>query len=349
MLLQFVTCSSQICPRPANPEMHHISDAVSRFPAHHAWTASTSDSQTLRPSHDVDCLPSKCPPSSHYKPQLELRRECLEPLDLSLTLDSHKAQHARGLSNGLNFQFNPHQHDLSQTCLLPSPLQPPPNGLPQEPSRATSLRSHPPLSRSQTVDTLGSSIYSRSISTESLFRREPSPLSAHNKNNPFTTRSPSSPPLDKGSPNRPPTPHSLERKASSAPHPTHSKPPRPDSIPAMPPSKFWLDVCQASSQTHQAPPLPSPLQIRKPSISQTPHAFCDVDTEKHPNGTTHTHQRSYDRLRKGTKSPTCAGKQDLDRRLAAAMDVAAGDLGLMMGEKSKGRKVSKKRQPSGAF
>ena len=274
-ILLLVTCSTQLFLPIDNNQCEKPHFGPRQLPMHQSFPSaarSFSDSQTLRPSHDTQYDNFKYPGLTYQRGPF---RPFIPPLDFEKASPNHPA-------------FNPklqNPFDASQTNLLPSPLAP----LPLRPDRTTSMRSHPPLSRSQTTDTISSSVYSRSISTESLLSGQPSPLNLTG-DNPFN-RVPS--PLAAKSVSKTPTVRQVND--DTTPDPT-----RPISKPAMPPVAFWLYAHtqqQDHFPTHESntPSInpfnthilhsstpTSPHHLRKASLSRTntlhAHAYCDTNT-----------------------------------------------------------------------
>ena len=346
-----MTCSNTLFPSSGENIREKELDMGQRLPVQRPRHSFRSflDSQTLRPSNDTECMSTKLPPPSFtYGHPRPFRRDFLPPLNLP-PLDFQKADPSHP---AFKPELQNSCHNESQANLLPSPMHP----LPLRPDRTTSMRSHPPTSQPQATATSASSIYSRSVSTESLFSRHPSPLSSTSDSSFMNFAN--NPPVLAKSLKRPPTPHQSDRE----PH-SNNKPNRPDSKPMMPPAPFWsyarglqqqenakLDsglsrpLSTHAVQTIRDPRTTSPLNFHVPFV------YYDAAAEEHSSPSAEKpNQGSYERLRKGTRSPAWAGKRDLDRRLAAAIEDIKGEKQDVSREKSKRGKVARKCKPSTAF
>ena len=353
ILLLFLTCSSKLFPQPC-PCKQATKNMVERLPSHLRDTSfrSFSDSQTLRPSYDIDYLYPKIRAPILPRQQRQSRFNLLPklpPFDQLTPLDlDHPSLHPTFKQEVLDPFAN-----TSQANLLPSPLVLSPVPLPLRPNRTTSMGSHPPLVRSQTTRTAASSIYSRSISTDELFSRHASPLSSmgdasHSGIAGDTTRLQAKPLT------RPPTPHNQPKEQAAR------TPSRPESTPTMPPASFWTyarTVQEVQDPHHTArstnnpfvcvdtsKPLPSYPSCHTKNVKSKTHA---IEVAREEAG----ESPCYEKYRKGSGSPLWSGKSDFDRRLAAAMSETkiSTSKSVHHREKTNAGKVSKSRWPSTAF
>ena len=285
-ILLLVTCSTQLFLPSTQQRFEKPCFGTQRLPLHRSYPSaarSLSESQTLRPSHDTEEGSFKFAAPGGLTYSQGPYGPLLPPINLQKASSGHRA-------------FKPElqiPYDVSQTNLLPSPLAP----LPPRPDRTTSMRSHPPLIRSKTADTISSSIYSRSVSTESLFSPQLSPLNLSN-DDPFgRILSPAT--ATANILNKPSTIRQVRDDTISS---DDEAPVRPASKPAMPPAAFWL-YARTKQQDKQSPfhkstnSAPNPIytsslrtsrspshHLRKASISRTntllAHAFCDTSSSK---------------------------------------------------------------------
>lgn len=349
-----LTYSSSLYPESyhRDPKLEKVDEQI--LPQHFrdASFRSFSDSQTLRPSYDVEYLYQKMRapilPCQQQQSRFHLLPK-LPPFDQLTPLDlDHPSICPPMRPNLQNLVDNTSQSNLLPPPLALSSMAP----LPLRPNRTTSMGSHPPLSRSQTTRTVASSIYSRSVSTDELFSRHPSPLSS-TSDAPHVALVSDSLRLETKSPIRPPTPHSQHRQLA-----IEHKPIRPESTPAMPPPSFWMYAHKVQEE-HD----PSQCEVMVPT-KRHPFAHSEQrisisfskNTESHNTqlevGASANEDESpfYEKYRKGPRSPLWSGKSDFDRRLAAAISESNTSTNRSVHrEKTNQGKVSKSRWPSTAF
>ncbi|KAL9628912.1 MAG: hypothetical protein Q9164_007104, partial [Protoblastenia rupestris] len=317
----------------------HNEEEELRLSTTFSWTPTTPSEKTYTHTPSQPLRKSWLPPLRFQEPPEEvhpaLKAELQTPAQSSITVD-----------------------------LLPPPI----SQLSFTAGRSVNTNSHPTLTRSQTVATSSSSIYSYPNSS-STFSRHPSTLSSFSNNSrgstpkssPLSTISCSSKPDVPKIPQRYRRPNHILRESGT--------PIRPGSTPAMPPSAFWLyarNIQQKyntilaeeaqNDQPKQQQRIPS-HSPRKRDISTCRYPLIQPSPEKatplHSNTSRHNTMRvakqgSYERLRKGKslqRPPTWAGKADLDRRLAAAGVARDAAFEKGNGARRRSRTLVKKRQP----
>ena len=337
---------------------HHEEEL--RLSNNFSWapTVIPGEKTSIRPSYDsLSTYVSPSPLGPAYNPSRGLYKSWLPPLKFQ--------EPSEEVHPALKLDCQTPTQSTSTVDLLPSPI----TGLPFTPNRPNSGGIQSTLKRSRTLATTSSSVYSRSTSASSAFSRRPSTLSSFS-NSSGGSAPKSVPPrtlYSAGKPNVPSIPLKFRQ-------PNHmlregGRPIRPGSTPTMPPSAFWLYArniqqhCNAlmdeetPNQTHnmQSQTLsrssrqPETSVCRYPSIHSSPGKAMPLrpSTNKH-NTMRIVKHGSYERLRKGKlgeRPPTWAGKADLDRRLAAAVDARDVAFGREPGGRRRSRTLVKKRQP----